>query len=348
MAKESITFCLCLLLAVALAIPAYADCPFQTDLIAGQHTDAGDVLVWKEGCTLFVKYVASGCWRITETHLHVAGSWEEIPQTKKGNPIPGKFDHKGSHDRVTEVTYEIDLGGLCDSSVCIAAHAVVKCDGREETAWGDGTGFPGKNWAMYFCLTPEKCEEPVLLNGGFETPEVKAGEGWDIFPDGAVGLGWIVDWTSDVTGTPPSTALLELMEEGGSEMRRWLAHSGDQWAELDTDHDGPTGSIEGEKANVSIRQDINTCVGRTYKLTFYYSPPPGWGDNKIKVYWDGAQVGAEIVADGTGDAASTHWTQVQLPGLAVTGTDTVLAFVETGRPDSTGMFLDDVSVELEP
>lgn len=349
MSKKLITPAFCVLFVVAYAPPAVAQCPFQTDLIAGQHTDAGDVLVWIEDCTLVVKYVASGCWRITETHLHVAADLAGIPQTKKGNPIPGQFDYQGSHPSVTEVTYQIPLGSLCGGSVCIAAHAVVMCGDQEETAWGDGIDFPGRNWAMYFCLTPPDCPSPCpapqLLNGGFETPEVEASAGWDIFNSGTAGLGWTVQWAGG--SGQPAPPRLELQEDGV--FANWQAHDGDQWAELDTDWDGPSGSLEGEEASVSIHQSINTCPGRTYKVTFWYAPRPGWADNRIKVYWDLAQVGSEIVADGTGDADNTAWTQVELPGLAASaGVTTLLAFVETGTPDSLGMFLDDVSVELEP
>jgi hypothetical protein len=111
--------------------------PFETDLIAAQHYDAGEVLVWNNGDNLFVKYIADEDWQITETHLHVAESMEDIPQ-KNGNPIPGQFDYKEEHDpAVTEFTYEIDNTWDEDDELFIAAHAVV-CEettvgGLEET-----------------------------------------------------------------------------------------------------------------------------------------------------------------------------------------------------------------------
>ena len=79
----------------------------------------------------------------------------EIPQTKKGNPIPGKFEF--SEEFITPVTeheFEKSLDELECDAVSIAAHAVVfnTVTGEEETAWADTQGllFPGKNWAMYF------------------------------------------------------------------------------------------------------------------------------------------------------------------------------------------------------
>jgi len=104
--------------------------PFTTDLIAGGGSpasaiDVGDVLVWNDGDTLYVKYVIyEDGWCLTETHLHVAKSEGEIPQTKKGNPIPGQFDYKSEHDCVTD--YTIQLNWCPNTELFIAAHAVVQ------------------------------------------------------------------------------------------------------------------------------------------------------------------------------------------------------------------------------
>jgi len=132
-------------------------------LYAGQNIDAGEIRVWNDSETLYVKYFTDG-WCITETHLHVATSLEGIPQTRKGNPIPGKFDKKGEHECEMEITYAIDLKEMewkCDQKLYIAAHAVVqKKDNEsvEETAWGKGIEFPGNNWATYFNYTI-KCDD---------------------------------------------------------------------------------------------------------------------------------------------------------------------------------------------
>jgi hypothetical protein len=125
-------------------------------LIAGRHIDAGEVQVWNDENVLYVKYKTDG-WCIMETHLHVAANMEDIPQTKKGNPKPGKFMYKGQHDCKMEVTYKIDLnkmGWECGKELYLAAHAVVKKkydENQTETAWGKGERFTERgNWAMYF------------------------------------------------------------------------------------------------------------------------------------------------------------------------------------------------------
>jgi hypothetical protein len=100
--------------------------PYSTDLIAAQHYDAGDVLVWNTGDFLYVNFTTADDWSLSETHLHVATSAGGIPQTKKGNPIPGRFDYKGEHDPLVPwFEYKIPNTWDVDDTLYIAAHAVV-------------------------------------------------------------------------------------------------------------------------------------------------------------------------------------------------------------------------------
>jgi len=100
--------------------------PYIRDLIAGQQYDAGDILVWNDGDYLHVNFTTADDWSLKETHLHVATSVSGIPQTKKGNPIPGQFDYKEDHDpMVTWFEYEIPNTWDVDDVLYIAAHAVV-------------------------------------------------------------------------------------------------------------------------------------------------------------------------------------------------------------------------------
>jgi len=100
--------------------------PDSFTLYAGQDIRVGDVLVWNDEDNLYVKYlITDPDWCITETHLHVAASFEDIPQTKKNNPIPGQFNYKEEHDCVTEYTYTIPLTWEPCTEFYIAAHAEV-------------------------------------------------------------------------------------------------------------------------------------------------------------------------------------------------------------------------------
>ncbi|MFC1505543.1 hypothetical protein ACFLQ6_00575 [Thermoproteota archaeon] len=106
-------------------------CLTTTDLIAGggnvkSQMDVGDVEVWNDDETLYVTYSVTGSWVITETHLEVKCDLNDIPQTKKYNPIPGQFSYMMTHNPpVTEYTYPIDLSSIECDELYIAAHAVV-------------------------------------------------------------------------------------------------------------------------------------------------------------------------------------------------------------------------------
>jgi hypothetical protein len=156
--KKTIVLGVVVMLAFTTAIAMAGS--LTTDLLADQDMKVGEVSVSDDGANLTVKYVTTDGWVINETHLAVAESDGAIPQTKKGNPIPGQFEYKNeSQDLgITEYTYVIPLDDL-SGDVCIAAHAAVAhlnetgFVDQEESAWGDGTSFTGKNWAMYFTYT---------------------------------------------------------------------------------------------------------------------------------------------------------------------------------------------------
>jgi hypothetical protein len=125
---------------VAIPVKAHTENePFVVELYAGQNIDVGEINVWNDADYLYVKYLIDDDLTpddpsddgvptlIYETHLHVAEFPDLIPQTKKGNPIPGQFDNKTEHNPgVTEFTYQIPLVWGIDTEICIAAHAVVQ------------------------------------------------------------------------------------------------------------------------------------------------------------------------------------------------------------------------------
>jgi len=113
--------------------------PEVIDLIAGQNTTVGTVSVWNGinealgvEC-LYVKYeITEPGWVMTETHLAVATNLNDpdgIPQTKKHNPIPGKFPYKHEDlDFVMDDEYIIPLSEIdeevgCEDTFYIAAQA---------------------------------------------------------------------------------------------------------------------------------------------------------------------------------------------------------------------------------
>jgi len=141
----------------------------EIPLLAGQTIDVGFMTVSNNQNSLIIVYHAENGWTITETHLAVATSLAGIPQTKKGNPIPGQFPYYTSHSPgVTEVVHVVNSNAWpTGTRLYIAAHAVVVSGGSNETAWGDGLDFPGNNWATYFNYDVQPCIfSPGILQFG--------------------------------------------------------------------------------------------------------------------------------------------------------------------------------------
>lgn len=146
------------------AIQACGDITTVT-LVAGQHIESGTVTVWNDATNLYVKYATTGGWYLAETHVAVATTLDGIPQ-KNGNAAPGQFPYKTIHDPVvTEYTYVIPLAPyVAGTQLFVATHAsVVLLNGGQivdqQTGWGNGDPFPGKNWGMYFNFTVQACDE---------------------------------------------------------------------------------------------------------------------------------------------------------------------------------------------
>lgn len=185
---------------------------------------------------------------------------------------------------------------------------------------------------------------PVNLvdNGDFEMPIVTASQKWDIYDSGYIDLGWTVEWRADIPDswggyTRPDPAHLELHRGVLG-----LANTGLQYAELDTDWNGHVGSLNNEPASVKIYQNIQTCeYGGYYTLSYAWSPRPSHTDNKLEVYWGGNLIDAH---SGSG-SSNPVWTVETHSNLIGIGGSTQLAFVETTKSDSLGMFLDSVIVE---
>jgi len=162
--KKIYVFATLLFLILSLVIPVSAntaEAPLMVDLIAGQNQHAGDIKVWDDGTSLFVSYETVSPWCLTETHLAVVSSLDSIPQAN-GNPIPGQFPYKNTHNCATNFLYTIPLTkGACQ--IYIAAHAAVKSPESTETAWGNGLDFPGNNWGTYFLYEPNICKVTSTL-----------------------------------------------------------------------------------------------------------------------------------------------------------------------------------------
>jgi len=99
----------------------------EVELIAGQHTDVGNVVVeYIPDDDLIVTYNTEDGWLLDEIHFHVEENSNDFPMTKKGNPIPGQFDYKFKDlGGVDTYSFDIPLSeGTC-GEIYFAAHAKV-------------------------------------------------------------------------------------------------------------------------------------------------------------------------------------------------------------------------------
>lgn len=124
----------------------------NVDLLAGQNTDAGDLTITEINGDYTIRYETTDGWELDAVHLYI-GDCDEIPTTGAGNPKIGKFPIKETFsDGTTVFTYVLEASDIPFCG-CIAAHAEVSKNGKNETAWAQGMNFSGNSWAMFleFC-----------------------------------------------------------------------------------------------------------------------------------------------------------------------------------------------------
>jgi hypothetical protein len=171
-----------------------------------------------------------------------------------------------------------------------------------------------------------------LYNAGFETPVI-SGDNWQIYPSGTPGLGWTVGWAGSYSGAP-ETANLELQ-------KIYTPAEGNQYAELDTDWDGPGGGTNGEQASVVIYQNVPVVPYATYQLSFKLSARPGYDATQNNVRAQFGAIDQTNSLDGTTNE-DTVWYSFSYPMTNDNSTMKSLTFTDLGTPDSFGMFIDDV------
>jgi hypothetical protein len=103
----------------------YATSAAEYDLIAGQNTTVGKVYVWDWAGKVYVQFVTDEDWCITETHVAVGASEAAIPQTNKGNPIPGQFPAGETFSSCVGIAGPYVLDAPTGESWVVAAHAKV-------------------------------------------------------------------------------------------------------------------------------------------------------------------------------------------------------------------------------
>jgi len=206
-------------------------------------------------------------------------------------------------------------------------------------------GLDPNNALDNLCYVPEEpapvCDPQVelIMNGGFETPEVSGS--WDIFNDSTPGLEWSVVWMANNSTTYNNVTIPQIASLEIQEGATGPASEGDQYAELDGDWDGPSGSLTNEPGSVKISQAISTIPGEQYTLGFDFSArrSTAAAHNILEVRINGVVVDT-ITRAGSG---TTNWSGHTYTFTANSST-TVVEFSDLGTPNSLGTLLDAVSL----
>ncbi len=133
----------------------------NTDLLAGQRYDAGDIKVYFDEANVYVEYQTSINWRLRETHLFV-GDQSMIPVTRNGSPNPALYPVSETHPGGVETAiYSFPRASL-SKCFTISAYADVHRikNGvivQTETAWSEGERFNQSSWGMFFDVCQSDC-----------------------------------------------------------------------------------------------------------------------------------------------------------------------------------------------
>ena len=176
------------------------------------------------------------------------------------------------------------------------------------------------------------CEDHVdnlVVNGCFEEPVVSGGS-WNIYDDVP---GWDIAWLNDEPCRTEINPSLELQTE--ATLGNVDVIQGDQYAELDTDCDGPSLDTSPERTTVEISQTLTTIPGHTYEVSFNFTARPGHGGQNLSASVNGVEAFSEAPPAG--------WEERTFEFVA-NSYETVIAFSDTGVADTFGVLLDCVNV----
>ena len=190
------------------------------------------------------------------------------------------------------------------------------------------------------------CDPTVNLvkNGSFENPVVN--DSWDIFSSIA---DWSIAWVGGADSFGSSTRPAQPMLEIQKNVSGWLPSEGLQYAELDTDWDGPSGSLYGEPSSVSIWQNLETVSGATYKLSFDFSARPETveSNNVLEVKWNSVVLSGTTLSVSGESNSNTDWNTHTFE-IVADSENTELRFTDLGNQDSFGTFIDNIVVNCVP
>jgi len=183
------------------------------------------------------------------------------------------------------------------------------------------TGLLCTTMAVCSVATAASASDNLVINGGFEDPDVPTGS-WDYFDESGEVPGWSLIGGSTI----------EIRDNAVG-----TAYTGSQFAEIDSHN-------YGSQDPVGFYQHIATEIGKKYKLFFAYGPreqDSANGDNKFKVSFGDFFEDLDAGDNGNG------W-QTFSKTITATEEATKLEFELLGNYDTLGANLDAISVTAVP
>ncbi len=159
----------------------------------------------------------------------------------------------------------------------------------------------------------------LIHNGSFEVPDIKANS--TSWADGFDSV-----WSTHLLGT--SYLIVD-------NVFGWPAFDGQQYAVLDTGY-----------YNNGIAQYLTTTPGRSYDISFAYSPWPGQDNttNTIELF---IEMALTVFVSDNGQPTGPTW-RVHSYTFTAKSTSTKILFLAQGAVDGYGGLLDNVQVYLRP
>ena len=187
--------------------------------------------------------------------------------------------------------------------------------------------------ALGFLVTPSLAHANLLVNGGFETPDISGDPGGYreiTVSQQQAGFGWTVTVNDIDIIHQPVVGFTAPMFDGVQAV-----------------------DLVGSGSNGGLAQTFATTPGQLYSLSFAYANNPGAlpsASALVTVYDGGIGGGGVIltsgtVTHGTSTGANYDW-NVFTGGFKATGTSATLSFLTTVGGSNGGIFLDAVTVEV--
>ncbi len=241
--------------------------------------------------------------------------------------IPGTYASENDHFWFREVlkpgylafSHEADTGNGNDVTAELYCHT----DGRNFDNH-DRIDDPTSG-ETYYCVAfnvptkPLTCEYDInlLANPSFELDTVTNSNGWELFDD-------LTGWHIEKAEGGIAKAELQAGVNG------WVSAAGDQHLEL------------GSNQATQVSQMVATIVGQEYTLSWQYAARPDRDkpESRMRVYVDGVEVATNNEHGGDDE---TEWT-THSATFTATNVLTEILFVDEGRNNSLGPFLDDTAL----